>query len=947
MPERSAADRWQLLSPHLDHAFDLTTEQCQAWLAALRAEDATLAADLEALLRRDAMLSQSGYLEGMAPPPTLEGSLAGHAVGAYTLRSLIGQGGMGSVWLAERSDGRFEGVAAVKLLNASLVGREGEARFRREGSILARLRHPHIAQLIDAGISPLGYPYLVLEHIDGQRIDNYCDERRLGIDDRIRLFLDVLAAVAHAHANLIVHRDLKPPNVLVTSDGHVKLLDFGIAKLLDRDDGTAAAATLTLNGQAALTPEYAAPEQLTGQPVTTATDVYALGVLLYLLFTGKHPFAAATTSPAELIRAILETQPPRMSDGIPTGTARLKARLEGDLDNIVAKAVRKLPQERYPSAVALGEDLRRHLAHEPVSARPPTLGYRARRFVQRHRVGIMAAAIALLALVSGLTAAVWEGRVAKAHARRAEEVKRFLADIFQHGDPGMAAGGALTARELVDLGASRVRTELRDQPEVQAEMMTLLGSVYTGLGVYDRGEPLLKQAIDERRSRGEDETQVADSMDAYGELLNLKGEKAEAETVLRESLAIRERRLGAEHVAVAASLDHLANLLRSKGRYAEAETLFRRAIAVQQKAHGHDHRDVAESIAGLAWTLSERGDLAGAEALYREALDIRQRVLGDQHPDVIESLCEVAVTLFDKADYAGAEALYRKALAQGETTVGPDHPTNLRAMVGLATVLAVEDRNAEAEPILRETLGMQAKRFGARNPQLLPALNSLARSVLHQGRPREAERLYGQALSIAEERYGPQHHEVAKNLHDLAGALLAQGQLDRAEALYRRCVGILTTLLGHDHPHVGRATTSLGDVLLQKGDVAAAEKTYQEALRILRARLAAGHDLTASAALGLGRVRRRQGRRAEAEALLREAYVSRRAKLGAGDTRTATAALELAECMGAARTAEAAPLAQEALDAIRAAPSKDDRLIRRASEFLRRLSTASPRRAGS
>jgi serine/threonine-protein kinase len=746
----------------------------------------------------------------------------------------------------------------------------------------------------------------------------------------------------------------------VIADGTPKLLDFGIAKLLEGDDATAGSMALTHEGQAALTPEYAAPEQMNAGQVTTATDVYTLCVLLYLLLTGKHP-VAATTSPAELMRAVLETQPPRMSAAISTTAAqpaeeaagrrastprRLKALLEGDLDNIVAKALRKLPQERYPSAEALADDLRRYLAHEPVTARRPTLGYRARRFVQRHHVGVIAAAIAVLALIGGLTAIVWQARVATAQARRAEVVKRFLADVFRHGDPGMTAGGEFTARELVDLGAGRVPTALRDQPEVQAEMMTLLGRVYTGLGAYDRGESLLQQAIDQRRSRGEDEALLADSLDAYGELLGAKGDKDEAERVLRAALAMRERRLGAGHVAVGASLDHLANLLRSKGGLVEAEALFRRAIAVRQQALGHDHADVAESIAGLAWTLSERGDLAGEEALYREALDIRRRVLGDLHPDVVQSLIQVALTLYNKADYAGAEALYREALARGEKVLGPDHTINLQAMVGLATVLVVEGRGAEAEPILREILALQAKRFGARNPQLLPTLSSLARSLLQQGRPSDAERLYTEALSIAEEQYGPQHHEVAKNLHDLGDALAAQGQLDRAEALYRRCLGILTTLLGPDHPHVGRATTSLGDVLLQKGDVAAAEKAYEEALRILRARLAPGHDLTANAALGLGRVRIRQGRRADAEALLREAFVSRRAKLGAGDPRTVTAALELADCLGPTRSTEAATLVREGRDALRATRGDDDPLVRRASEALRRLSTA-PAGAGS
>jgi eukaryotic-like serine/threonine-protein kinase len=316
MPDRFSRERWLAVSPLLDEALDLSGEERAAWLAGLRARDPVLTVDLERLLEQHRDLQADGFLEDEALPRPAPGSLAGLAVGAYTLRSQIGQGGMGSVWLAERSDGRFEGLAAVKLLNASLVGRRGEARFRREGNILARLHHPHIAQLVDAGLSPSGQPYLVLERVEGERIDGYCDGRSLGIEARIRLFLDVLAAVAYAHANLVVHRDLKPSNVLVAGDGTVKLLDFGIAKLLESDAPPAeqTVTALTREGETLLTPEYAAPEQLTGEPVTTATDVYALGVLLYVLLSGRHPAGGGTSSPAELMKAILDTEPVRVSD---------------------------------------------------------------------------------------------------------------------------------------------------------------------------------------------------------------------------------------------------------------------------------------------------------------------------------------------------------------------------------------------------------------------------------------------------------------------------------------------------------------------------------------------------------------------------------------------------------------------------------------------------------
>src|SRR5262245_1811482 len=352
-------ERWRAVGPYLDHALDLPIEERAGWLEFVRSQDEVLAADLRALLAEHDALHESRFLERSVPLPPQTGltALTGQAVGAYRLVSRIGQGGMGSVWLAERCDGRFEGRAAIKLLNLALMGREGQERFRREGTILARLTHPHIAHLVDAGVSPTGQPYLVLEHVEGQRIDRYCDEHRLDVDARLRLFLDVVDAVAHAHANLIVHRDLKPANVLVRVDGTVKLLDFGIAKLLEGGAQSGAprppeATALTREGGGALTPEFAAPEQLTGGQVTTATDVYALGVLLYGLLSGQHPAGADVRSPADLVRAIVDTEPRRVSDAVCSqgedqhalaqhaancGSAppKLRRRLQGDLDTIV------------------------------------------------------------------------------------------------------------------------------------------------------------------------------------------------------------------------------------------------------------------------------------------------------------------------------------------------------------------------------------------------------------------------------------------------------------------------------------------------------------------------------------------------------------------------------------------------------------------------------------
>ena len=395
MPSPNSAN-WALLSPLLDELLDLLEPERQARLDEMRETNPELGDELAALLAD----SQSAQAKGFLAKPLLnpvdsvsDGTLAGQRLGAYVLESPLGQGGTGSVWRARREDGRFEGAVAIKLLHLSLLGRARAERFKREGDILARLTYPNIAHLLDAGVTLGGQPYLVIELVEGERIDRHCDLKRLDVNTRLALFDKVLSAVAHAHTHLVIHRDIKPGNILVTPDGTVKLLDFGIAKLLE-DETTAGEATeLTRDGGRVLTPEYAAPEQLRGEAITTATDVYALGVLLYQLLSGRHPTSPESGTSAEVVRATLETDAQVLSRA--ATTPDLRRLLQGDLDNITAQALRKLPSERYGTVAAFAEDLRRHRAHEPVSARADSLGYRTRKFVRRHRGSVAASALTL------------------------------------------------------------------------------------------------------------------------------------------------------------------------------------------------------------------------------------------------------------------------------------------------------------------------------------------------------------------------------------------------------------------------------------------------------------------------------------------------------------------------------------------------------------------------
>lgn len=820
MPPLSS-DRWRVLSPYLDEALEMAAAQRATWLASMFARDPSLATDLEALLAEHEALHRARFLETAAPAlarPPLTDSLVGQVVGTYRLVSRIGHGGMGSVWLAERCDGRFEGRAAVKLLNIALIGRAGEERFRREGTILARLTHPHIARLIDAGVSGAGQPYLILEYVEGESIDRYCDARALGIEARLRLFLDVLEAVAHAHAHLIVHRDIKPANVLVSVAGDVKLLDFGIAKLLEHDAQWASAAAetsaLTQDGGAVLTPEYATPEQLVRGEVTTATDVYALGVLLYVLLTGEHPAGAALGSAATLIRSIVEVDPRRMSDAVAgaaedadalarhaskrgTTPSRLRRMLRGDLDTIVATALKKNAGERYPSVTALADDVRRYLRHEPISARPDTLRYRAARFVRRHARAV-ASATAVVVLLGALTA-FYTTRLARERDRAQREtakavtVSEMLMGVLTSADPYAIRGtrGEPSLRGVLDAAAEQVQTELAGQPELQAQMLTMMGRTYRRLGAYDRAQHLLERALASgQKAFGSEHVTVAQTLDYLGVVLADKGDYAAAGRTLERALNTRRRLLG-EHADVAVTLVELGRVYQDQGLNDRAEPLQREALAIRQKMLGHEHRETAVSLSDLASVLRLNGNLTAAEALLRECLETNRKTRGEDHPNTAMTLHDLALIAATRGDYRSAESQFREVLAMQRRSLGEKHPIVATTLNNLSRVLVKSGRLDEAEVALREALDIVRAALGS-DHQLVAIYTSNAGSVqLAKKQPAAAEPLLREGLrirSLAPEIVPSRRRTLIEDewtigsIKSLLGAsLLALGRYDEAE----------------------------------------------------------------------------------------------------------------------------------------------------------------------
>ncbi|MGE0813441.1 MAG: tetratricopeptide repeat protein [Vicinamibacterales bacterium] len=827
--------RWRALSPYLDEALDLATEARPAWLASIAAADPALAEDLRGFLAEHDVALASGYLEGgvaeglrpPAAPPVLEGQV----VGAYRLLSVLGHGGMGSVWLAERCDGRFEGRAAVKLLNAALVGRAIEGRFRREGTFLARFTHPNIAHLIDAGVTKAGQPYLVIELVDGVHIDAYCAEHTLDVDARLALFLDVVSAVAHAHANLIVHRDLKPSNVLVNASGQVKLLDFGIAKLIDDDadwadtpvTGTPASGStpLTREAGAAMTPQFAAPEQLKRGQITTATDVYALGVLLYILLTGQHPAGAAVRSPAALVKAVMEDEPRRASEAVAgrsdapdlqlrhalqcrSTPQRLGRALRGDLDTILATALKKDPKERYPSAAALADDIRRHLDREPIAARPDTARYRMAKFVGRHTRSVAAAAatvVLLIGLVAFYTTRIAAERDrAQREADRASKVSQALTGLLIGADPiaNRATGEPLTVRGLIDAGAEQAQKGLASQPEAQAEILTVLGRLYRRFGAYDRAQALLEQALS-------------------------SGEQA----------------FGPVHLTLAATLNELGALLTEKGDYVAATRSLERALAMRRELLGTDHPDVAVTMVELGRVFQDRGLNDRAEPLQREALDIRTRVLGAGDRETAVSLSDLASVLRLKGDLDGAEALLTQCLEINRRTRGERHANTGTTLHDLGLVAATRGDARRAEALFRQAMDIHREALGDTHPAVATSLNSLAHLLIAQHRYDEAADALNRALEMVRPALGQNHQLVAVYASNLATIHLARRNPEAAEALLRDALRIRSSapeimpsrrrMLAIDDWPVGRIKTLLGEALSDQGRLDAAETTLLEA----------------------------------------------------------------------------------------------------------------------
>jgi eukaryotic-like serine/threonine-protein kinase len=778
------------------------------------------------------------------------------SIGPYRLVQMIGAGGMGEVWRAEQV-APFRRIVALKLIKAGTDTRAALARFESERQALALMEHSNIAKVFDAGATPEGRPFFVMECVPGLPITGYCDRHRLTIHERLALFTQVCEGVQHAHQKAIIHRDLKPSNVLVTEIDQKpvpKIIDFGLAKATG---ARLSQATLyTEAGGVVGTPDYMSPEQADSSErnIDTRTDVYSLGVILYELLVGVLPYGSrpsdgkGTAAMLAKIRGEEPTLPSLQLKGMGESSREsaekrqeepqtLRRHLRGELDWITMKALEKDRSRRYGSPSELAADIERYLNHEPVLAGPPSTTYRAGKFIRRHRFGVGVAAAAVLLLIAfAATMALQARRIAKERDRAnreaaaSERVADFMTQMFKVSDPGQARANSITAREILDKASNDVDTGLANDPALQSRMMNVMGTVYDNLGLFAQAEPLLRHALE-----------------------------------------IREGRLGNNNKDTLQSMYQLAEVLTWEGKRDEAEKLCRQSLEGRRSVLGPEHRDTLISMNWLVWILFIEGKYAEAEKLGREAVGDTKRALGSEDNITLSAMSRLGVVLSEEGKYPEAEGIVRQVQETRRQMLGPETPDTVAATVNLANVLMNEGKAAESEKLFRDVLPVTQRLYGPENPKTLMTVENLAIAVKDQGRYSEAEKLERDALKLELAKFGPDNRSTLITMSNLAETLAREGNYTEAEQLLREAIDGKRRTLGPEHPSVFNSMDALGNVLRKDKRYPEAEKTYQQVFDGRNHVLGAANPDTVSSAYGLACVLALEGKRGEAFASLQYA----------------------------------------------------------------------------
>jgi eukaryotic-like serine/threonine-protein kinase len=861
--------RWATIQQLFDAALERPVAERVAFVdgatddAGVRAEVVALLAAYETdgrfdrLARDFARAASIPTVDGDAVQPVAESPELDERFGAYRLTQRLGRGGMGTVYLAERADGQYQQTVALKLLRRDLDEEDLRRRFLDERQILARVVHPGIARLLDGGIADDGRPWFAMEYIDGEPIDRYCAAHALAPRQRIALFRAVCDAVHFAHRNLIVHRDLKPSNILVTADGQVKLLDFGIAKLIDEESATTGPRTRA--GIRLLTPEYASPEQQAGMPITTASDVYQLGVVLHELLVGVRPD---------------EERAPRLRQDLPV-----------DLRLILDVALRQEPERRYASADQLGEDLRRWLEQLPITARSESVAYRASRFVARHRVAMGAAAVGLVLVVGfAIAMAVQAGHAAR-ERDRAERVSALLVDLFESADPAVARGDTITVHSVLERGVDRIRTGLAAEPEVQADLLGTIGRVFAGLGLHERARDLHDEELRIRERLGpRARPDVVDALDHAGIARVNAHDPAAGLPLLDEAHAIAIRLFGPRDPRTAAIGVDRAYALQVQGRRADARRLYEDAIAVHRARADGEPRLIARALTNLGWLLQVEGDLDGAQRSLREALAIRRDLFETPHPALANTMQSLAGVLIDAGRLHEADTLVRAALDMNTALhTGP----HVRTATGLATLAKLRARTADeaaADSLYRAAIAMQIAATG--EDAAADLRNEYGVFLRRRERAADAVEQFRHALAGYVAVRGDDHEFADVVRGNLGEALVSVGRSAEALPLFEQAFGRLDRRWPPDDPRRVPILIDYGTALITLDRPQDAEPILRTAFDIARANLPPADERTLRAQNVLAICLIRLARYADAEPLLTASYETMRTTFGDENTYT-------------------------------------------------------------
>jgi serine/threonine-protein kinase len=863
-------DRRRLVEDLFEEVLDHPRTEWDRVVEEICGGDEDLAASVRKLL--GAHLKAEGVLErsfnlssalwGRLEDGGKEGARAGEVIGRYRILQEIGRGGMGKVFLAERADGQFRRRVALKLISES--DPDLHQRVVAERQILASLEHPNIGRLLDGGVTEAGRPYLVMEYVNGLPINRYCDRMRLTLRERLRLFLTVLEAVEHAHHNLVVHRDLKPSNILVTPSGEVKLLDFGIAKLLNPTlVGTAL--PLTRPQDRALTPEYASPEQVRGEAITTAADIYSLEVVLYEILSGHRPYAVPQGALPEVVRVVCEEDPappsqrfggkgkvpdpgapPPVPDPVEiararhTTSPRLRRQLSGDLDAIVMKSLRKEPLRRYRSVELLRQDILHYLEGRPVEASRGNRWYRVRKTARRHRGEVLTAAIVAASLVVGVGVASWQAKLASRERDRATEAIReseavtdFLLGLFQASDPWESPRGEVTALDLLSRGVARAN-ELRQEANVHARMLQVMAQAHANLGRYDEEEALRKEVVELLKAeRGEEDPAVIEASVQWGTALSRSGRYDSAGAVLARVHDLQEHLQGPISLPLSATLEAQARVDVYLGDLEAAEARTRESLAIRERLLGPASTETITSLGTLASILRFQARYAEAEDRFREVLARRRRLISPDPVVLSSDMLQIAMMLVDHGgDLEEAEALCREALSLQEPAGGGATLNRVWALTTLAEVMQARGDHGEAERLFREAVEDRRRTFGDLHPLTAESLGTLGIYLRSVGRLREAEELLRQATEVNFETVGPSHTRYAGSLAGLASVLLLEGALEEADSLALESLRIRRDAQGPAAIPVAETLTLLAEIRIARGLHESAESLLLQALEI-------------------------------------------------------------------------------------------------------------------